>query len=173
VCAGGACSADNIRVDDRTHVMTLSACEGARSRERGNRRSVGAGPLSTRSRPLPAEPCREASRTDTRWSSRERWNPPSASVLQQASLFRSDVTVFGLNAAAAAQSCLERAFRRNTAERVSSVEAAHNPEVAGSNPASATSKTPGNRPFCWNRNASSLYLRAVTALSQAITSGFS
>ena len=41
----------------------------------------------------------------------------------------------------------ERAFRRNTAERVYTIEAAHNPEVAGSNPAPATGKAPETGPF--------------------------
>jgi hypothetical protein len=57
-----------------------------------------------------------------------------ASVLQ-APRFRCDVTVFRLNAAAVGQSSLEPAFRRNTAACVYTIEAAHNPEVAGSNPA--------------------------------------
>src|SRR4029077_1170302 len=48
---------------------------------------------------------------------------------------RRDVTVFRLEAARAGDSGLEPAFRRNTAERVYLFEAAHNPEVAGSNPA--------------------------------------
>jgi hypothetical protein len=38
-------------------------------------------------------------------------------------------------------------FRRNTAERVYTTEAAHNPEVAGSNPAPATAKRPRERGF--------------------------
>jgi hypothetical protein len=63
----------------------------------------------------------------------------AASVLQ-ASGFRRDVTVFRLNAARAGDSGLESAFRRNAAERVYLFEAAHNPEVAGSNPAPATGK---------------------------------
>ena len=70
----------------------------------------------------------------------------AASVLQ-ASPFRDDVTVFRLNASAAGQIGSERAFRRNTAEGVYRIEAAHNPEVAGSNPAPATQKGPGNRAF--------------------------
>jgi hypothetical protein len=41
----------------------------------------------------------------------------------------------------------EAAFRRNTAARVSTIEAAHNPEVAGSNPAPATGKGPGDGAF--------------------------
>jgi hypothetical protein len=43
------------------------------------------------------------------------------------------------------QSRLEPAFRRNTAADVYTFEAAHNPEVAGSNPAPATEKGLGNR----------------------------
>ena len=53
----------------------------------------------------------------------------------------------------------EVAFRRNTAACVHTIEAAHNPEVAGSNPAPATQKAPetglfrftaavGERTFC-------------------------
>jgi hypothetical protein len=42
---------------------------------------------------------------------------------------------------------LESAFPRNTAERVYTIEAAHNPEVAGSNPAPATRKAPETGPF--------------------------
>jgi hypothetical protein len=59
---------------------------------------------------------------------------PAASALQ-ASGFRSNVTVFRQNATAVSQSGLEPAFRRNMAARVYPTEAAHNPEVAGSNPA--------------------------------------
>jgi hypothetical protein len=54
----------------------------------------------------------------------------TASVVQ-ASGFRTDVTVFRLNAARAGDSGMEPAFRRNTAERVYTIDAAHNPEVAG------------------------------------------
>ena len=75
----------------------------------------------------------------------------AASVLQ-APPFRSDVTVFRLNAAAAAESGLETAFRRNEAERVYLIEEAHNPEVAGSNPAPATREGPGNRAFSQGLN---------------------
>jgi len=39
------------------------------------------------------------------------------------------------------------AFTRNTAEPVYTTGAAHNPEVAGSNPAPATGKGPGNGAF--------------------------
>ena len=70
----------------------------------------------------------------------------AASVLQ-ASCFRGDVTVFRLNARPRAKSGSEPAFRRNTAEPVYLIEAAHNPEVAGSNPAPAIEKGPGNRAF--------------------------
>src|SRR5437763_11369421 len=63
----------------------------------------------------------------------------TASVLQ-ASDFRRDVTVFRLNARSRPKTGSEAAFRRNTAERVYRIEAAHNPEVAGSNPAPATAK---------------------------------
>src|SRR4029453_11086349 len=41
--------------------------------------------------------------------------------------------------------CSERAFRRNTAERMYTIEVAHNTEVAGSNPAPATEKGPRKR----------------------------
>ena len=43
------------------------------------------------------------------------------------------------------QSGSEHAFRRNTAARLYQIEAAHNSEVAGSNPAPATSKGPAWR----------------------------
>ena len=68
------------------------------------------------------------------------------SVLQ-ASRFRRDVTAFRLNARPRPKIGSEPAFRRNEAERVYTIEAAHNPEVAGSNPAPATDKGPGNRAF--------------------------
>ena len=55
--------------------------------------------------------------------------------------------LFRLNATAVGQSGSEPAFRRNTAELVYTIEAAHNPEVAGSNPAPATAKGPGNGAF--------------------------
>src|SRR6266511_1199665 len=45
----------------------------------------------------------------------------------------------------AAENCSEPAFRRNTAARVYITEPAHNPEVAGSNPAPATEKGPQAR----------------------------
>ena len=66
-------------------------------------------------------------------------NRLAASALQ-ASDFRSDVTAFRLNAAVVRKSGSLPAFRRNTAARVYMSEAAHNPEVAGSNPAPATGK---------------------------------
>jgi hypothetical protein len=65
----------------------------------------------------------------------------------QASGFRRDVTVFRLNAARAGDFGSEPAFQRNTAERMYIFEAAHNPEVAGSNPAPATAKGPHLRAF--------------------------
>ena len=70
----------------------------------------------------------------------------AASVLQ-ASRFRRDVTAFRLNARPRPKTGSEPAFRRNEAEHVYTIEAAHNPEVAGSNPAPATQKGPGNRAF--------------------------
>jgi hypothetical protein len=69
-----------------------------------------------------------------------------ASVLQ-ASGFRGDVIVFRLNARRRRETGSGSAFRRNTAERVCMIEAAHNPEVAGSNPAPATGKGPGDKAF--------------------------
>jgi hypothetical protein len=45
------------------------------------------------------------------------------------------------------RSGIEAAFRRNGAACVDAVEAAHNPEVTGSNPAPATYKGLGNRAF--------------------------
>jgi hypothetical protein len=70
----------------------------------------------------------------------------AASILQ-APRFRSDVTVFRLPARPRPRTGSEPAFRRNTAERVYTFEAAHNPEVAGSNPAPATREGPGNSAF--------------------------
>ena len=70
----------------------------------------------------------------------------TASVVQ-ASGFRRDVTVFRLNAACAGDSGLEPAFRWNEAAHEYTIEAAHNPEVAGSNPAPATAEGPGNGAF--------------------------
>ena len=70
----------------------------------------------------------------------------TASVLQALG-FRGDVTVFRLNAPPRPKTGSDSAFRRNEAERVYLFEAAHNPEVAGSNPAPATYKGPGNRAF--------------------------
>ena len=54
--------------------------------------------------------------------------------------FRGDVTLFRLNADAVRLSGLDSAFRRTTAERAYTIEEAHNPEVAGSNPAPAIEK---------------------------------
>ena len=48
---------------------------------------------------------------------------------------------------AAAENWLGACISRNTAEHVYMIEAAHNPEVAGSNPAPATAKGPGNGAF--------------------------
>jgi hypothetical protein len=75
-----------------------------------------------------------------------RRTSPPASVLQ-ASGFRGDVTAFRLNATVVSQPGSEPPFRRNTAERVYRIEAAHNPEVAGSNPAPATRKAPETGAF--------------------------
>jgi hypothetical protein len=50
----------------------------------------------------------------------------------QASGFRWDATVFRLNARPRPKIGSEPAFRRDTAERVYTFEAAYNPEVAGS-----------------------------------------
>ena len=61
--------------------------------------------------------------------------------------FRGDVTAFRLNARPRPKTGSEPAFRRNEAEYVCTIEAAHNPEVAGSNPAPATEKGPGNGAF--------------------------
>ena len=72
---------------------------------------------------------------------------PAASVLQ-ASGFRSDVTLFRLNARPRQKTGSLSAFRRNTAERVYIIEAAHNPEVIGSNPAPATTEARHKRASC-------------------------
>jgi hypothetical protein len=71
---------------------------------------------------------------------------PAARVLQ-ASRFRKDVTAFRLNARPRPKTGSEPAFRRNEAEHVCTIEAAHNPEVAGSNPAPAIQKGPHLRAF--------------------------
>ena len=80
---------------------------------------------------------------------RRRWsiarNRLAASALQ-ASDFRSDVTAFRLNAAVVRKSGSLPAFRRNTAARVYMTEAAHNPEVAGTNPAPLLHKAPETAP---------------------------
>jgi len=52
-----------------------------------------------------------------------------------------------LNARPRRQTGSKPAFRRNAAERVYMIEAAHNSQVAGSNPAPATAEGPGNGPF--------------------------
>jgi hypothetical protein len=67
-----------------------------------------------------------------------------ASVLQAAGV-RGDVIVFRRNATREARSGLEAAFWRNAAAGVDTFEAAHNPEVAGSNPAPATEEGSGNQ----------------------------
>ena len=69
-----------------------------------------------------------------------------ASTLQ-ASGFRSDVTVFRLNAQPRQKNRLAACISRNTAEHVYMIEAAHNPEVAGSNPAPAYCERPRKRGF--------------------------
>jgi hypothetical protein len=74
------------------------------------------------------------------------WQSLAASALQ-ASGFRSGVTRFRLDAAAKARYGLESALRRNAAAGLASLEPAHNPEVAGSNPAPATRKAPQTRGF--------------------------
>src|SRR5262249_27922884 len=61
--------------------------------------------------------------------------------------FRRDVTAFRLNAPPRPKTGSEPAFGRNEAEHVDTIEAAHNPEVAGSHPAPATVKGPGTGPF--------------------------
>jgi hypothetical protein len=115
-----------------------------------------------------------------RWSHRTLHLLGTASVVQ-ASGFRSDVTVFRLNAACARDFGLELAFRRNTAARVYAIEAAHNPEVAGSNPAPATAKGPGNGAFlslarapwpCSCKPLSSIDRVVTVPLDGAVTSRF-
>src|SRR5437867_5530272 len=76
-----------------------------------------------------------------------RCRTASAASVLQASGFRSDVTVFRLNARRRPKTGSESAFSRKTAEHVYRIEAAHNPEVAGSNPAPATAKGAGNGAF--------------------------
>jgi hypothetical protein len=65
------------------------------------------------------------------------WVRGAAACVLQASSFRSDVSVFHLNQTCGAGTAVHPAFRRNTAERAYTIEAAHNPDVAGSNPAPA------------------------------------
>src|SRR6266487_1343048 len=67
----------------------------------------------------------------TRTSGSPRWRVLSTASVLQASGFR-------LNARSRRKTGSERAFQRNAAEPVYIIEAAHNPEVAGSNPAPAT-----------------------------------
>src|SRR5829696_6248194 len=95
----------------------------------------------------PALACPRPSAADIDARSPEGWNRRAAASVLQASGLRSDVTVFRLNTASGCQSCSETALRRNTTERVYRVEAAHNPQVAGSNPAPATGKAPETGPF--------------------------
>src|SRR5215471_6669544 len=91
---------------------------------------------------------------------------PAASVLQ-ASCFRGDVTLFRLNAVVVGESGSPSAFRRNTAERVYTTEAAHNPEVAGSNSAPVTAKSTWKRRF----RVSLFAVRRGTARSYPAKSG--
>ena len=79
----------------------------------------------------------------------EGWNRDAAASVLQASRFRGDVTVFRLNARPPPKTGSDPAFRRNEAERVYIIEAAHNPEVAGSNPAPATGKAYVCVPFLY------------------------
>jgi hypothetical protein len=72
----------------------------------------------------------------------------SAASVLQAPGFRRDVTVFRPNALSLPKTGSEPAFRRHTAARVCVTEAAHNPEVAGSNPTPATKKTRIRKSFC-------------------------
>ena len=69
-----------------------------------------------------------------------RWAATSAASVLQASGFRGHATVFRLSAAVEAESRLEPALRRNAAARTDSLEATHNPEVAGSTPAPASER---------------------------------
>src|SRR5512133_1673735 len=82
-----------------------------------------------------------------------RFGTASTASVLQASGFRGDVTVFRLNARRRPETASECAFRRNTAEHVYAIEAAHNPEVAGSNPAPATQKARTRGPFRWEGDA--------------------
>jgi hypothetical protein len=82
-------------------------------------------------RSIPALP---AAATALPFSGRGEVSPPASSArlqvasVLQASGFRSDVTVFRLNARPRRRTGSEPAFTRNTAERVYMIEAAHNPE---------------------------------------------
>jgi hypothetical protein len=66
-----------------------------------------------------------------------RWRVLSTASILQASRFHCDVTVFRLNAPPRPKTGYEPALRRNMAEHVYTIDAAHNPEVAGSNPVPA------------------------------------
>jgi hypothetical protein len=95
-----------------------------------------------------------------------RWPPlklelGTASAVQ-ASSFRRDVAVFRLDAACAGDSGPEPAFRRNEAAHAYTIEAAPNPEVAGSNPAPATDEGPGNRAFGLVRMGRTRWLRPAS-----------
>ena len=89
----------------------------------------------------------------------------TASVLQ-ASGFRGDVTVFRQNAWPTPKTGSEPAFRRNTAERVYLFEAAHNPEVAGSNPAPLLRKASETGPFLCRLRTRSQLLQAFLQAPQ-------
>jgi hypothetical protein len=69
--------------------------------------------------------------------------------LLQAATLRSDVTVFRLNATDEAESRLKPAMRRNATVRIGSLEAAHDPEVAGSSPAPLLEKALATGPFAY------------------------
>src|SRR5512132_3218755 len=77
----------------------------------------------------------------------ERSNRLAAASALQASGFRWDVTVFRVHARSRPKTGPEPAFRRNTAAPVYRSDAAHHPQVAGSNPAPATEKAPETGPF--------------------------
>jgi hypothetical protein len=70
-----------------------------------------------------------------------------------------DVTAFRLTARPRPKTGSEPAFRRNKAEHVYSFEAAHNPQVAGSNPAPATSEARHKRASCVGSIAASTRVR--------------
>ena len=93
---------------------------------------------------------------------------PSATLdLAEAPVFRGDVTVFRLDATAEVWSGLESRLRRTTAERVYTSEPAHNPEAAGSNPAPAIGKAPGNGAFRISEKMTAINRRARTQAEPA------